>query len=501
MKKPVIAIAVVVLVAAGIVLPSGYFGQVAERLIDERLANIPFSNQVEVVEYQRGWFTSTARIEWRPPAGFLPPPTVAAGGLLNSGGSPTDPAWLEKLSGTGVVSVDLEIAHGPVFFALGGGVGLFRAHGRIDLGMGELDAAPDSAASDNGVVEVFLSSFSGGTVNNRVELPRLELDTGTVAMHLIGAEVEGEWSGPESFQLQRFALESFDLDLGANLSAAMRMANLSARIEYPEGMPSGALLAPANSTTGMDELEILVADGGSVLRMSGMTAADALSLDESGFFGGESSAAIESMEFLDREFTDVRIEQVFGGLSEAAFTGWVDAMMDWSPEELAAWPPLTPQEEPSGESPESLEQGSSAAPRGSPPKARQALREILAGSPFYGMDIDLVYQQEHSLNVDIHLGYEGERVPAAEDLGNMLAVLGGLEVSLDIEVPVAAAQELIGRGILQMAQAQGFLQRSEANYRMSVALKDGMLNLNGISMPLPLPGAAPPAAPPPVPPG
>ena len=53
MKKPVIAIAVVVLVAAGIVLPAGYFGQVAERLINERLANMPFGYQTEVVDYQR----------------------------------------------------------------------------------------------------------------------------------------------------------------------------------------------------------------------------------------------------------------------------------------------------------------------------------------------------------------------------------------------------------------------------------------------------------------
>ena len=508
MKKPVIAIAVLVLAAAGVVLPAGYFGQVAERLINERLANMPFGYQAEVADYQRNWFSSSARIEWRPLAGLFPQPPDAAEGGLNPDGSQIDLEWLEELLGAGPLAIDLQIAHGPVFFALGGGVGLFRAHGRIDLDIGELGAAPDSVGGGNGIIDVFLSSFSGRTVANRVELPRLELDTGAVAMHLIGAEVEGEWSGPESFQLQRFALESFDLDLGELVSASMRMTNLSAVLEYPQGLPTGVLLAPGKATSSMEEFVLAGSGGSSLLRMSGMTSTDTMSLDESGIFSGESSAAIESMEFFGREFTDARIEQVFGGFSEAAFMNYFSAVMEWSPQGLKAWPLEEPQGEPSGTSPDGLEQGAAGAPAGLPQELlqelQQVLHEILVASPYFDMDVDLVYRQEHALSVDMHLGYDGERAPAPEDMGNLPALLGGAEFSLDFEIPVAAVEDLLGQGMVQMALMQGLLQQFETNYRMSVALKDGMLKLNGMPVPLPLPGAAPaapPNAPPPAPPG
>ena len=504
MKKPAIAIAVLVLVAAGVVLPAGYFGQVAERLINERLANMPFGYQAAVVDYQRNWFSSSARIEWRPLAGLFPQPRDAADGGLNPDGSEIDLEWLEESLEAGPLALDLEIAHGPVFFALGGGVGLFRAHGRIDLGISELGAAPDSAGGDNGIIDVFLSSFSGRTVANRVELPRLELDAGVLSMQLTGAEVEGEWSGPESFQLQRIDLESFDLDLGELVSASMRMTNLSAVLEYPQGLPTGVLLAPGKATSSMEEFVLAGSGGSSLLRMSGMTSTDTMSLDESGIYSGESSAAIESLESFGREFTDARIEQVFGGFSEAAFMSYVSAVMEWSPEGFEAWPLEEPQGEPSGASPDGLEQGAAGAPAGLPQELLQVLHEILVASPYFDMDVDLVYQQEHALSVDMHLGYDGERAPAAEDMGNLPALLGGVEYSLDFEIPVAAAEDLLGQGMLQMALMQGLLQQFETNYRMSVALKDGMLKLNGMPVPLPLPGtapAAPPNAPPPAPPG
>ncbi len=504
MKKTVVAIAVVVLVAAGIVLPAGYFGQQTERLINERLANMPFGYQAEVVDYQRNWFSSTARIEWRPLAGLFPQAPDAVDGGLNPDGSQIDLEWLEELLGAGPLALDLEIAHGPVFFALGGGVGLFRAHGRIDLGTSELGAAPDSSGRDNGIIDVFLSSFSGRTVANRVELPGLELDTGVFSMQLTGAEVEGEWSAPESFELQRIDLESFDLDLGELVSASMRMRNLSAVLEYPQGMPTGALLAPAIATSSMEEFVLAGSGGSALVRMSGMTSIDTMSLDESGIYSGESSGAIESMEFFGREFSDARIEQAFGGFSEAAFMNYVSAVMEWSSEELEAWPLEEPQEEPSGASRDWPEQGPAGAPAGLPQELLQVFHELLVASPYFDMDVDLVYQQEHALNLDMHLGYDGERAPAVEDMGNLLALLAGAEYSLDFEMPVAAAEDLLGQGILQMALMQGLFQQTETNYRMSVALKDGVLKLNGMPVPLPLPGtapAAPPNAPPPVPPG
>ena len=79
MKKSVIAIAVLVLVAAGIVLPAGYFGQVTETTLRERMANMPYGFQMELTDYRRGWFSSTARLEWDP-LGGLPMPGPGAPG-------------------------------------------------------------------------------------------------------------------------------------------------------------------------------------------------------------------------------------------------------------------------------------------------------------------------------------------------------------------------------------------------------------------------------------
>ena len=343
---------------------------------------------------------------------------------------------------------------------------------------------------------MFLISFSGRTVANRVELQRLELDSGVLSTQLTGAELEGEWSGSESFQLQSIDLESFDLDLGELVSASMRMTNLSAVIEYPRGLPTGALPAPEKVTSSMEEFVLAGAGGSAMVRMSGMTSTDSMSLDESGIYSGESSAAIESMEFLGREFTDARIEQAFGGFSEAAFMNYVSAVMEWSSEGLEPWPLEQPQEELAGESPDWPEQGPAGAPAGLPQELLPALHELLAAGPHFDMDVDLVYQQEHALNVDMHLGYDGERAPAAEDMGNLLALLGGLEYSLDFEIPVAAAEDLLGRGILQMGLMQGLFQQTETSYRLSVEMRDGMLKLNGMPVPLPLPGTGPPAAPP-----
>ena len=79
MKKSVIA--VLVLAAAGIVLPAGYFGQVTETTLRERMANMPYGFQMELTDYRRGWFSSTARLEWDPLVG-LPMPGLGPQGAL-----------------------------------------------------------------------------------------------------------------------------------------------------------------------------------------------------------------------------------------------------------------------------------------------------------------------------------------------------------------------------------------------------------------------------------
>ena len=154
MKKPVIAIAVLVLVAAGIVLPAGYFGQVAETTLRNRMENMPYGFQMELVDYQRGWFSSTARLEWEP-FGGIPMPGMLPQGPLPAG-SPVDlPAAMHSLV-SGPIAIDIEIAHGPVFFAVGPGVGLFNARGRLDFGDQETGGEEDVCGQLHGTLRELL---------------------------------------------------------------------------------------------------------------------------------------------------------------------------------------------------------------------------------------------------------------------------------------------------------------------------------------------------------
>ena len=494
MKKPVIAIAVVVLVAAGIVLPAGYFGQVAERTFKERLANMPFPFQLEVVEYQRNWFSSTARLEWQPLFGGMPMPGVIPQGAPGGGSVIDLPAPLDLL-GAEPLAIDVEIAHGPVYFAVAPGVGLFHARGRVALGDASSGAESGSSDLQDEYLELYVSSFSGKTVSNRLEVPRLDWNFGALSLSVSGAHLEGEWSGPDSFQLQRAVLESFGISVGAPNGMGLAMSNLDSRTEYPQGIESGAILAPSESTSYLGEFSLSGSDGSTVMRMSGWSSEETPSPDENGSYRGDSDATIESIEFLGKEFAPVAIQQAFGGINEAAFMDYATAVSGGIFEMAPA--PQMPEEEPEG-SPE-LQPSVQSAPVMVPQlssEMKQAVRAILAAGPFVDANTVLTYQGEHALTLDVHMGYNGERVPAADELGNLMAVLAGLEYSLDFEMPVAAAEGLLGQGILQMVLMQGLLQQSETSYRTSVKLKNGMLNLNGMPMPLPLPGAAPPAAPP-----
>ena len=491
MKKSVIAIAVLVLAAAGIVLPAGYFGQVTETTLRERMANMPYGFQMELTDYRRGWFSSTARLEWDP-LGGLPMPGLGPQGALPGADAMELPAGVEQLV-AGPIAIDIEIAHGPVFFAVGPGVGLFHARGRVDLGA---TASAGDEGSADGYLELYVSSFSGATVDNRLEVPDAEWDLGPMALQLEGVLLEGEWTGPESFQLQRAALDNMNMSVGvAETGLRFAMSDLESSTEFPQGLESGAILAPSQSTSSVGEILVEQSDGNAVLRMTGMKSEETASPEEGGTYRADADITIDSLEVLNREFAPIEIRQTAGGFSEDSLLQLLTALGDGIFDASAA-----PQ------APEDSTQEPSATPPAGPPAAvpalsramQEAIVALLADGPYTDMNAVLTYQGEHTLRLDLSYAFDREFAPATPEQLNLLGILSGLEYSMDAEIPIAAAEELFGQGIIQMGLMQGLLQRTETTYTVSVALSNGMISVNGRPMPIPMlpPPAAPGAQPP-----
>ena len=487
MNRKVIAVVVVLLVAAAVVLPAGYFGQVAETTMKNRMANMPYGFQMELVDYQRGWFSSTARLEWQPPGG-LPMPGMLPQGPLPGGAAIDIPPPLEIL-GSEPIAMDIEIAHGPVYFAVGPGIGLFHARGRIDLGDGASFSEPDAPDS---YMELYVSSFSGATVNNRLEVPDLDWGLGPATLNLAGALVEGEWTGPGSFQLQRLALENMDLNIGlAGAGVSVSLSDVDRRTEYPQGLESGAILAASESTYSFGEVRVESSGGNTVMRMTGLSSVDVTSLEENGTYRAESDATIESLEFLEREFAPIEIQQVAGGLSDAALLKLLAALNGGifetpAPTQMPESDPQAPfATPPAGAAPVTMPQLTR--------EMKEAILAMLAGSPYTDIDAVLTYKGEHAIDLRLRQSFDGARLPATADMLNMLGLLSMMDYAVDFEIPIAAAEDLIGQGMIQMGLVQGLLQQTETTYSLSVALQDGMLTINGRPMPIPMMG--PPPAP------
>lgn len=486
MKKSAIAVSVIVLVAAGVVLPAGYFGQVAENTLRSNVANMPYGLQMDVVEYQRGWFSSAARLEWQP-LGNLSMSAMPAEDLFRDA-SGTNP--MDVLAGfvSGPLAIDLEIAHGPVYFAVGPGVGLFNARGRIDLEgeATETDAEPDEGPGNH--INVYVSSLSGETVSSRLEFGNLDWYLGSVTMKLAGGQMTGEWTGPSAFQLQYAALEKMEVHSGMGGEGLLAsLADLETRTEYPQGLQRGVLLAPSESNSTIGQLDITGLDGNTVVRMTGLNSLDTISLGEDGLYRVASEVEIQSLEIMGREFSPAELNQEVGGLSQAATSKLVAALSAGVFEAPAE--PQSSDSEPWAPS--------EAPPAGAFPGAlpeltaefRDALRAMLTDGPYADTGVVALYQGEQPLKLDMRQAFYPDRAPDGADLASLPAILSSLEYFLDIEVPKAAAEEMFGEGLVQMGLGQRLLEQTGTAYSLSLALEDGMLELNGQPLPLQLPTA------------
>lgn len=487
MNKSVAAIAVLVLAAAGIVLPAGYFGRVAETTLKTRMANMPYGLQMEVVEYQRGWFSSTARLEWQPPGNLAIPPIPGQGPF--GGPSATDPSTVYVAFHSGPVAIDLEIAHGPVFFAVSPGVGLFNARGRIDAGGGATEALEEPDGSRGNFMDVHLSSFSGETVSNRLEFETLGWYFGPVFVNLAGGRLAGEWTGPNAFQLQHAVLEKMDMHAGmADAGVRISLTDIEGRAEYPQGLESGAILAPVESNASIGEARVAGSGGNTLMRMTGLSALNSAGAGADGLYHVANRMEIESLEVLEREFAPVELNQDIGGFSEAATLKLMAAVSAGifegppAPQSNEEQPPEQPAAPPGG-----------ALAAALPPltaEMKEAIRAILANGPYGDVSIVAMYQGEHALKLDMHQAFDPDLVPAGADMASLPAILSSLEYTLDLEVAAVAAAELFGPGLLQTGLAQGLLKENETTYSLGLALRNGTIELNGRTLPLSLPTAA-----------
>ena len=490
MKKGVVAISAILLVAAGIVLPAGYFGQVAEQTLKSRIANMPYGLQMEVAEYKRGWFSSTARLEWQPPGNLATPPVPGQGPL---GGVPaTGLSTVFVALDSGPIAIDLEIAHGPVFFAVGPGVGLFNARGRIDAGGWATEAAREPGEGGGNFMDVYVSSFSGGTVSSRLEFETLDWYIGPVAVNLSGGRMAGEWTGSNAFQLQHAALEKIDLHTGmAGAGVRISVSDIESRAQYPQGLESGVVLAPVESNASVGEARVAASGGNTLMRMTGLSALSSAGVDADGLYRLANQLKIESLEVMERAFAPVELNQESGGFSEAAMlklvaaasAGIIEAPPDaQSPEEQPPEPAAGP---PGGTLAAAL-----------PPLTadmKEAIRAMLADGPYGDVSTVAMYQGEHAVKLDMSHVFDPDRVPAGVEMASLPAVVSSLEYTLDLEVARVAAEELFGQGLLQRVLTQRLLEQNETTYSLSVALRNGTIELNGRTLPLSFPTA--PASP------
>ena len=466
MKKSLIAFAALVLVAAGAILPAGYFGQVTERTLRDRLANMPYGLQMELTDYQRGWFSSTARLEWHPLAGVPLPGAI--------------PADLAPFA------VDVEIAHGPVYFAVAPGVGLFQARGRVFLG-GEASEetlySPDNPA--NGL-EVRLSSFSGATVHNRITAGHLRTDAGGLLMELEDLLVEGEWAGPGSFQLQHAALGNMDMTVDIPDAQVLRitLADLDSKTEYPQGISGGAILAESESVTSLGELNVQMSGGETVMRMANLESVSSVPPPEGELFAVTGATTMEELEVMGRAFAPVRMTQESGGLSQARLSQLIEATLDVGMIEAAP-----------GEPPDAAGDAPAGPPAAALPEVPLELKEaflaMLADSPYSRLEVMLNYGTEEAVSISLHQGFDGSLVPDTADGMNIAAFIAGADYFLQLEVPVAIAGELLSPQLLQLGLAQGLLEQDEEDYFLSMSLRNGAFRLNGNRVPLPIPAPAP----------
>jgi uncharacterized protein YdgA (DUF945 family) len=175
------------------------FGRLAETAVEARVAAIDPSDPlgIEIESYERGWFSSRARLLVTPRTLTLS--TVPAGNV-ESGARPLG------LSSAGRMPVDLRLDHGPVSLHDGFFLGFSRVSARGPAPASAASARDSTASAraesgrDSGAAEAARFVFDArtdldGDVHFTATVPSLEGADGDGTLSLAGAELSGSLRG------------------------------------------------------------------------------------------------------------------------------------------------------------------------------------------------------------------------------------------------------------------------------------------------------------------
>ena len=370
--------------------------------------------------------------------------------------------------------MDIEITHGPILFVEGAGFGMFHARGQVDLPTADTHGPGGAEVSEPHYALLNVRFFTRGKVDSRLEVPLLVRETLGAVLRLDDLLLDTNWSGASAVENLYLAVKRFELHRnapGPGLSVALSQLRID--MEFPQGMASGALLPPVTTNTSLGELVFSITHDNPELRMTGLTARESTTREADGALSGQSDTIMKSLSILGREFAPMVLQAEFGGLDEAGLTEFLAAASA-----SAERPPA-----------------SNSDARATPPTAaspgreatNRALYGLLAGNPFFDLKVDAKFRGKDEVKLDMRLGIDGTRAPAGnalENAGYPLDLLAGLECSLSLSFPVAAANELLSADLVPMLMLQGVLKQDESTYLVRADIRDGMLILNGQPIPL-----------------
>ncbi len=464
-KLPVAVAVLVVVILFG--LPP-VIGSITEAKVRERVGDIDASGMMStsVQSFDRGWFSSTAKIEFGLPPQYVP--ALAA-----------DPGALTR------VVVAAHFAHGPIAMLDGVHFGLSKMVARLDPeqpGVGEL-------SRQLGIPYLFefrgRTSFSGATAFD-ADMPPIDLPVGEARFQFSGAELSGTYADPHL--VANAHADSLDFTSPTGTFAVRNLGATADNEILSQYVMPGAAEFSIERVFIVDALrgQTPVFEGTN-LRVASNTQLD----DADAVMQMQVDYTLESLRVEDMEIAAAALSLALRNIDVAAVEAYAAAARELGDNPAASDPramieTLTPQIE--------------RALRASPSVTLDPMRFRLDGEAFDGR---------------IELSSNPARLPPAGalTLENPLLVLGFVNGSADLRASKPLAQRLakivaqlqLGfdpslppdqieymaeaqAGLtLSLLAAQGVLLEDGGDYRTSIRLDDGALTLNGNNLPFGLP--------------
>ncbi len=280
---------------------------------------------IRVAEYDRGWFSSRARVEISPDENYIA--MMAAGAQADAD---VDADIVEMLAEQ-AISVEVDLAHGPIAVADGVYFGMSKIHARLD------DSDPTVAMVTDELGIPYLAELDGrvsygGTFSFTSNIPPIEYLDESGQLSFSGLTVDGTLSGPDLRLDGNAERLLVDADGATATIEDFTLAADSQRINHllwaGDFSATLARVSIVESLTGSGAVEI---DG---LRMDGDVDVDETGelLDATVTYAADSvTVPQEELALSDSEFT-VRLEN----LSVQALTDYYDIVLNMDVTDPAA---------------------------------------------------------------------------------------------------------------------------------------------------------------------